>query len=93
MWVAAATGAGQGNFSEVSQSRTFGDVPVTMVTLENLTASCPAGLLVEWVELDTKGFRGPESEIRIVVNYTSLASEIRNTTSFNYDGSTVSRVN
>ena len=68
--VAAATGAGTGNFSNLVQSRTFGDIPVAMVTLRTVNASCPAGILVEWEELmyNEAEFRGPEDAIMLVFN-------------------------
>lgn len=88
--VAAATGAGNGSFSEVTQSRTFGDRPITMVTLEEVNVSCPAGLLISFAELNSSGFRGPENEIMLVVNYTNLTSGEKDSVSFSYDGNNVS---
>ena len=88
--VAAATGAGSGNFSEVTRSRTFGDKPVTMVTLEEVKFSCPSGLLVSFAELNSSGFRSPENGIQLVVNYTDLASGEEESMAFSYHGSRVS---
>ena len=82
--VAAATGAGLGSFSEVAQSRTFGDRPVAMVTMVEVDASCPNGVRVQWAELDPRQFRGPLDEIYIVFNFTNLDTGERNSTSAMY---------
>ena len=74
VWVAAATGAGTGPFGDHNDTCTFGDVPEVKVRLTGLRATCPAGLLVEWAELNSKLLNGPTEEIYLVVNYTSLKS-------------------
>ena len=91
--VAAATGAGLGNYSEVSESRTFGDVPVAVVMLEELNKSCPGGLFVQWAELDPRQFRGPEDEIRLVIVYTAQGGSdgaASDNITVNYTGNNVS---
>ena len=89
--VAAATGAGNGNFSDHTDSRTFGAIPEVKVQLRGLRKACPAGLLVEWEELRTKVLYGPIEEIMLVVNYSNLESGISNTSNISYyNGNTVS---
>lgn len=89
--VAAATGAGLGNFSDMTQSRTYGDVPVAMVILEELNVSCPAGLLVSWADLDRRELYGPDEEIYLIFNFTNEASGMTGNRTVKYDGSTVSQ--
>lgn len=91
VWVAAATGAGTGLFGNRIDTRTFGDVPKVRVQLTSLRAMCPAGLLVEWAELNSKQLNGPIEEIYLIVNYTNLDSGQTNTLEVKYhDGNTVS---
>ena len=52
--VAAATGAGNGNFIDHTDSRMFGAISEVKVQLRGLREACPADLLVEWEELKTK---------------------------------------
>lgn len=89
--VAAATGAGNGSFSDHSDSRTFGAIPEFKVQLRGLRKMCPSGLLVEWEELRSKVLYGPIEDIFLVVNYTSLESGVSNATKIKYyTGNTVS---
>ena len=89
--VAAATGAGTGPFSDHTDTRTFGDVPEVKVQLTGLRAMCPTGLVVEWVELNSKLLNGPIEDIYLIVNYTNLDSDLTNSLEVKYyNGNTVS---
>ena len=91
MWVAAATGAGTGSISDHTDTRTFGDVPEVKVQLTDLRVMCPAGLLVEWAELNRKVLNGPIEDVYLIVNYTNVNSDLTNSLGVKYyDGNTVS---
>ena len=90
--VAAATDAGLGNFSEVTQSRTFGDRPVAVVTLEEPEVSCPAGLRVQWAELNTKQLHGPAEDVELVFNLTKVDSGESEERRVTFDGNMVRRL-
>lgn len=89
--IAAATGAGNGSFSNHTEGRTFGDVPKVKVQLVGLSKVCPSGLLVQWAGLLSKQLYGPIEEAYFIIQYTSLESgQGYNFTVKYYEGNTVS---